>query len=54
MVKFTKQYRHAISDLIYRRIQACNASLNLLRNVNLQYLIKFAKEYKPAIPGQIC
>ena len=44
MVKFTKEYKHAIPDLIYKGIQACNAWLNLLRNTNQPYLVKFTKE----------
>ena len=53
MVKFTKEYKHAIPGQIYKGILACNTWSNLLRNTSMQYLLKFAKEYKHAIPGQI-
>ena len=53
MVKFTKEYRHAIPGQIYKGIQACNTWSNLLRNTSLQYLVKFMEEYKPAMHGQI-
>ena len=58
LVKFTKesrqymQCRHAIHVQIYLGIQACNTWSNLQRNTSMQYLLKFAKEYKHAIPGQ--
>ena len=53
LVKFTKEYKHAIPGQIYYGIQACNTWSNLLRNTSMQYLLKLAKEYKHAIPGQI-
>ena len=36
MVKFTKEYKHAIPGQIYKGIQACNAWSNLLRNTSMQ------------------
>ena len=53
-VKFTKESKPAMPDLIYKGIQACNTWSNLPRNKSMQYLVKFTKEYKHAIPGQIC
>ena len=53
LVKFTKEYKHAIPGQIYKGIQACSAWSNVLRNKSLQYLVKFTKEYKPAMTGQI-
>ena len=44
MVKFTKEYKHAIPGQIYKGIEACNA---------MQCLVKFTEEYKHAITGQI-
>ena len=65
MVKFTKEYRHAIPGQIYKGIQACNTWSNLWkietcntwsnlqRNPGMQYIVKFTKKYKPVIPGLI-
>ena len=53
LVKFTKEYKHAIPGQIYKGIQACSAWSNVLRNTSLQYLVKFTKEYKPAMHGHM-
>ena len=38
---------------IYQGIQSYDTWSNILTNTNLQYMVKFTQEYKPAIPGQI-
>ena len=41
LVKCIEEYKPAIPGQIYKGIQACDTCSNLLRNTNLQYLVKF-------------